>query len=63
MKSFVGELYPLDELVSGGGVKVSGNLYYKYSQSSYDCYIAYDSNAEPNIYFETKKLMKQNTLT
>ena len=54
-KAFVGELYPFDEFDSDDGVTVSGNLYYKHSQTAYDCYIAYDRNAEPNIYFETEK--------
>lgn len=54
-KAFVSELYPFDEFVPNDGVKVSGNLYYKYSQTPYDCYIAYDRNAEPNVYFEKEK--------
>ena len=54
-KAFVGELYPFDETASNDGVKVSGNLYCKYSQTPYDCYIAYDRDAEPNVYFEVEK--------
>ncbi len=54
-KAFVGELYPFDESLSDDGVKVSGNFYYKYSETPYDCYIAYDRNAEPNIYFAKEK--------
>ncbi len=54
-KAFVGELYPFDEFVFNDSVKVSGELYYKYSQTPYDCYIAYDRNAEPNVYFAKDK--------
>ena len=54
-KAFVGELYSLDEVVSNDSIKVSGNVYYKYSKASYNCYLVYDSNAEPNVYFEAGK--------
>ena len=54
-KAFVGELYPLDEVFSNDGVKASGKVYHKYSQTTYDCYIVYDNNAEPNVYFEAGK--------
>ena len=54
-KAFVGELYPFDEFDSDDGVTVSGNLYCKYSQTAYDCYIAYDRNAEPNVYFSSEQ--------
>ena len=54
-KAFVGELYPLDEVVSNDGVRASRKVYYKYSQTPYDCYIVYDRNAEPNVYFEAGK--------
>ena len=50
-KAFVGELYPFDEFDSDDGVTVSENVYYKHSQTPYDCYISYDRNAEPNVYF------------
>ncbi len=54
-KAFIGELYPGDEFAPNDGVKVSENLYYQYSETPYDCYIAYDRNAEPNVYFEIEK--------
>ena len=50
-KAFIGELYPIDDVVSNEGIKISGNSYYKYFETQYDCYIAYDRNAEPNVYF------------
>ena len=55
-RAFIGELYPIgDSKLISSGVKVSGNSYYRCSGTPYDCYIAYDRNAEPNIYFESEK--------
>lgn len=55
-RAFIGELYPMDDFApDSDGVKVFGNSYYKYSKTPYDCYIAYDRNAEPNLYFESEK--------
>ena len=56
-KAFTGELYPVDDsFMSTDGVIVSGSQYYKYSNAQYDCYITYDHNAEPNVYFENINL-------
>lgn len=55
-KAFVGELYPLDTDFPGAdeeGIHISGERYYKYQLTAFDCYIAYDNNAEPNVYFES----------
>ena len=53
-RAYIGELYPLDDsALNVERVKVSGNLYYNYSKTPYDCYIAYDRNAQPNIYFQS----------
>ncbi len=55
-RAFIGELYPLDaSFPNVEKVRVSGNAYYPYSESPFDCYIAYDRNAEPNVYFKTSQ--------
>ena len=48
-KAFVEELYPFSE--PGDGIRILGTRYSRYSKTPYDCYIAYDRNAEPNIFF------------
>lgn len=56
IRAFIGELYPVDaSFPNTDGVKVSGNFYYQYSGTPFDCYITYDRNAEPNIYFEKEQ--------
>ena len=56
-RSFIGELYPLDtgfpDADDKEGIRISGEYYYKYQLTDFDCYIAYDNNAEPNVYFES----------
>lgn len=53
-RAFVGELYPIDEdILNSEGTKRFGTSYLKYSETQFNCYIAYDNNAEPNIYFES----------
>ena len=56
-KAFVGELYPLDTSFPDAddkeGIRISGEYYYKYQLTDFNCYIAYDNNAEPNVYFES----------
>ena len=56
-RSFIGELYPLDTSFPDAddkeGIRISGEYYYKYELTDFDCYIAYDNNAEPNVYFES----------
>lgn len=56
-RSFIGELYPLDTSFPDAddkeGIRISGEYYYKYQLTDFDCYIAYDNNAEPNVYFES----------
>ena len=32
-----------------------GENYYKYQLTDFDCYIAYDNDAEPNVYFESNQ--------
>lgn len=58
-KAFLGELYPLDRSFPDGdneeGIRNSGEYYYKYPLTDFDCYIAYDNNAEPNIYFDSEQ--------
>ena len=54
-KAFIGELYPIDDVVSSEDIKISGNSYYKCFKTQYDCYIAYDRNAEPNVYFSSEQ--------
>ena len=54
-KAFIGELYPIEDVVSSEGIKISGNSYYKFFKTQYDCYIAYDRNAEPNVYFSSEQ--------
>ena len=54
-KAFIGELYPIEDVVSSEGIKISGNSYYKFFKPQYDCYIAYDRNAEPNVYFSSEQ--------
>ena len=58
-KAFVGELYPLDTSFPDAddkeGIRISGVYYYEYQLTDFDCYIAYDNNAEPNVYFESAK--------
>ena len=56
-KLFLGELYPIDTNFQNAedteDIRICGKRYYKYLQTELDCYISYDNNAEPNIYFET----------
>ena len=54
-KAFIGELYPIEDVVSNEGIKISGNSYYKSFKTQYDCYISYDRNAEPNVYFSSEQ--------
>lgn len=56
-RAFIGDLYPLTD-TSGEPTKVKGNAYYECSNTSYGCYIAYDQNAEPNIYFASERFDK-----
>ncbi len=45
-------LYPLTEVADKEpDMKHRGIAYYMYTDGKYDCYIAYDYNGEPNIYF------------
>jgi hypothetical protein len=51
-RAFVAELYPLDDPSSTPDyVRVSGVSYYRCANDTFDCYVAYDNNAEPNVYF------------
>lgn len=56
-RAFVGELYPLDTGLPDAehkeSIRISGKSYYEYQLTDFDCYIAYDSHAEPNVYFES----------
>ena len=55
-RAFVGELYPISEAsMHVDSVKISGTSYYKYPETQFDCYVAYDNNAEPNVYFESEQ--------
>lgn len=47
-------LYPtVDGVGSTNAVWVMGKDYYQYIQSKYDCYVRYDTSAEPVLYFES----------
>ena len=56
-RAFVGELYPLDTSLPDAddkeSIRISGKYYYEYQLTDFNCYIAYDNNAEPNVYFES----------
>lgn len=55
-RAFAAELYPIDDSFLGAeDINISGVSYYKYQLSQQDCYIAYDSNAEPNLYFSSEE--------
>lgn len=51
--AFTARLYPVDmSFMDQTGIKVSGNRFHYYPGSAYDCYVSYDNNGEPNIYFK-----------
>lgn len=51
-RAFEAALYPLNESnVAAEGTKISGIPYYKINNVPFDCYVAYDSSAEPHLYF------------
>ena len=53
-KAFVNELAPLyDEFSNVSAKKIAGKSYYPFSKTSFDCYFAYDYNADSNIFFES----------
>lgn len=58
-RAFIGELYPLytgfRDADDKEGIRISGECYYKYQLKDFDCYIAYDDNAEPNVYFGSEQ--------
>lgn len=50
--AFTARLYPTEDMVgSDTDVKINGRSYILYQDGEYDCYVSYDNNAEPNIYF------------
>lgn len=51
-RAFAGELYPRNALLPREGIRILWNEYCPYPEAPYDCYIAYDRKAEPNVYFE-----------
>ena len=55
-KAFSGDLYPTDEgFLCADGVKITQNTYHKYSDTPFDCYLSYDDNAEPTVYFKSEQ--------
>ncbi len=55
-RAFTGDLYPIDDGFMGAdGVKKFGHSYRTYSETQFDCYIAYDDDAEPQVYFEKQQ--------
>lgn len=59
-KTFIGRLYPTDasfpDADDGEGTRLYGEYYYKYLLTDFDCYIAHDKNAEPNVYFSSEQV-------
>lgn len=54
-RAFVSELFPVDDCVSTDSVSIAGNSYFEYPNAQYDCYISYDRNAQPNVYFPSEQ--------
>ena len=54
-RAFVSELFPVDDCVSTDSVSIAGNSYFEYPNAQYDCYISYDRNAQPNVYFPSER--------
>ena len=53
-RAFISEFFPVSKsLVNNNGVRVSGHIYYEYSNTPFDCYIAYGNDGFPNVYFES----------
>ena len=57
-RAFTATLFPIDDIDNDGIKKPLGTLgpsFYRYQSTRFDCYIAYDLYAQPNLYFASEQ--------